>query len=151
MATIGEQGPVSTHTLEKVTRAKVTLENYYTNLINQNGERESRLVSNIVALVGVCTLVRVCVWVKERDLPICYQVPVTRKEETWWKKQFFCSYLKKIFKKKISDVGGRTITLLKLRLSLSLTHTFVFSVFMRLTTYHHLTKNLVFFPSHENI
>lgn len=61
MATIGEQGPVSTHTLEKVTRAKVTLENYYTNLINQNGERESRLVSNIVALVGVCTLVRVCV------------------------------------------------------------------------------------------
>ncbi|XP_025086391.1 serine/threonine-protein kinase 38-like isoform X1 [Pomacea canaliculata] len=42
MATIGEQGPVSTHTLEKVTRAKVTLENYYTNLINQNGERESR-------------------------------------------------------------------------------------------------------------
>lgn len=60
MATIGEQGPVSTHTLEKVTRAKVTLENYYTNLINQNGERESRLVSNIVALVGVCTLVCVC-------------------------------------------------------------------------------------------
>ena len=42
MATIGEQGPVSTHTLDKVTKAKVTLENYYTNLINQNGERESR-------------------------------------------------------------------------------------------------------------
>lgn len=42
MATIGEHGPVSTHTLDKVTKAKVTLENYYTNLINQNGERESR-------------------------------------------------------------------------------------------------------------
>ncbi|KAL8566854.1 Serine/threonine-protein kinase 38-like [Nucella lapillus] len=42
MATIGEQGPVSTHTLDKVTKAKVTLENYYTNLVNQNGERESR-------------------------------------------------------------------------------------------------------------
>jgi len=42
MATIGEQGPVSSHTLDKVTKAKVTLENYYTNLINQSGERESR-------------------------------------------------------------------------------------------------------------
>lgn len=42
MATIGEHGPVSGHTLDKVTKAKVTLENYYSNLISQNGERESR-------------------------------------------------------------------------------------------------------------
>ena len=42
MAMIGEQGQVSTHTMDKVTMVKVTLENYYSNLICQNGDRESR-------------------------------------------------------------------------------------------------------------
>lgn len=34
---------VSNHTKEKATRAKVTLENYYANLIAQHQERESRM------------------------------------------------------------------------------------------------------------
>ncbi|XP_060551627.1 serine/threonine-protein kinase tricornered-like isoform X1 [Ruditapes philippinarum] len=42
MATVGEQMQISNHTLDKVTRAKVTLENYYSNLISQNEERETR-------------------------------------------------------------------------------------------------------------
>ncbi|XP_013389892.1 serine/threonine-protein kinase 38-like isoform X2 [Lingula anatina] len=42
MTAIGEQVAVSPHTADKVTRAKVTLENYYTNLIAQHEERESR-------------------------------------------------------------------------------------------------------------
>ena len=42
MATVGEQIPISSHTEDKVTRAKVTLENYYTNLIAQHEERENR-------------------------------------------------------------------------------------------------------------
>ena len=42
MATVGEQFQVSTHTVDKVTKAKVTLENYYSNLIAQHQERESR-------------------------------------------------------------------------------------------------------------
>ncbi|KAK6973349.1 serine/threonine-protein kinase 38-like protein [Biomphalaria glabrata] len=42
MATVGETVPISTHTIDKVTKAKVTLENYYTNLVSQNDERESR-------------------------------------------------------------------------------------------------------------
>lgn len=33
----------SDHTLDKATKAKVTLENYYSNLIAQNGERKQRL------------------------------------------------------------------------------------------------------------
>lgn len=42
MATVGEQVPISSHTVDKVTRAKVTLENYYSNLIAQHDERENR-------------------------------------------------------------------------------------------------------------
>ncbi|XP_052239573.1 serine/threonine-protein kinase 38-like isoform X2 [Dreissena polymorpha] len=42
MATVGEQMQVSNHTIDKVTRAKVTLENYYSNLISQHEERETR-------------------------------------------------------------------------------------------------------------
>lgn len=34
----------SVHTLDKATKAKVTLENYYTNLITQHVERKQRLV-----------------------------------------------------------------------------------------------------------
>lgn len=34
--------PISSHTLDKVTKAKVTLENYYSNLISQHIERENR-------------------------------------------------------------------------------------------------------------
>lgn len=33
----------SDHTLDKATKAKVTLENYYSNLIAQHGERKQRL------------------------------------------------------------------------------------------------------------
>ncbi|XP_021352926.1 serine/threonine-protein kinase tricorner-like isoform X1 [Mizuhopecten yessoensis] len=43
MATVGEQTPVvSNHTKDKATKAKVTLENYYSNLLSQNEERENR-------------------------------------------------------------------------------------------------------------
>lgn len=42
MATVGEQQPISNHTKDKVTKAKVTLENYYSNLISQHEERENR-------------------------------------------------------------------------------------------------------------
>lgn len=42
MATVGESIQISNHTIDKVTKAKVTLENYYSNLVSQNDERESR-------------------------------------------------------------------------------------------------------------
>ncbi|XP_041366756.1 serine/threonine-protein kinase 38-like [Gigantopelta aegis] len=42
MAAVGEQAPISNHTIDKVTKAKVTLENYYSNLISQHEERENR-------------------------------------------------------------------------------------------------------------
>ncbi|XP_065940821.1 serine/threonine-protein kinase 38-like isoform X2 [Magallana gigas] len=43
MATVGEQTPiVSNHTRDKATKAKVTLENYYSNLVSQHEERENR-------------------------------------------------------------------------------------------------------------
>lgn len=42
MATVGEQIQISSHTVDKVTKAKVTLENYYTNLLMQHEERENR-------------------------------------------------------------------------------------------------------------
>lgn len=36
----------SVHTLDKATKAKVTLENYYSNLIAQHVERKQRFVFN---------------------------------------------------------------------------------------------------------
>ncbi|ELU05124.1 hypothetical protein CAPTEDRAFT_164045 [Capitella teleta] len=42
MATVGETVQVSSHTVDKVTRAKISLENFYTNLVSQNDEREGR-------------------------------------------------------------------------------------------------------------
>ena len=42
MATVGEQIHISSHTVDKVTKAKVTLETYYSNLIAQHEEREHR-------------------------------------------------------------------------------------------------------------
>lgn len=43
MAAVGERATsISSHTQNKVTRAKVTLENYYQNLVTQHHERESR-------------------------------------------------------------------------------------------------------------
>ena len=43
MATVGEQSQVvSNHTKDKATKAKVTLENYYSNLIESYQEREKR-------------------------------------------------------------------------------------------------------------
>ena len=35
---------VSSHTVDKVNKAKVTLENYYSNLVCQHEERENRCV-----------------------------------------------------------------------------------------------------------
>ncbi len=37
---------ISSHTVDKVNKAKVTLENFYSNLISQHEEREHRLISN---------------------------------------------------------------------------------------------------------
>jgi hypothetical protein len=48
MATVGEQVHVSSHTEDKVTKAKVTLENYYTNLLAQHQDRENRYVHFIL-------------------------------------------------------------------------------------------------------
>jgi serine/threonine kinase 38 len=42
MAAVGENVPVSSHTAEKATRAKMTLENYYLNLVAQHEERDHR-------------------------------------------------------------------------------------------------------------
>jgi len=42
MASIEDQ--ISGHTIDKVTKAKVQLENFYSNLISQNKEREQRFV-----------------------------------------------------------------------------------------------------------
>jgi serine/threonine kinase 38 len=42
MATVSETVPVSSHTVDKVTRAKISLENFYTNLVSQHDEREDR-------------------------------------------------------------------------------------------------------------
>jgi len=39
----GPQPVFSTHTLDKATKAKVVLENYYSNLITQHIERRTRL------------------------------------------------------------------------------------------------------------
>lgn len=38
----------SGHTLDKATKAKVTLENYYSNLIAQHIERKQRCAANLV-------------------------------------------------------------------------------------------------------
>jgi len=42
MATVGEPMQISNHTVEKVAKAKLTLENYYSNLVAQHEERETR-------------------------------------------------------------------------------------------------------------
>ena len=44
MATIGEQLQISSHTVDKVAKAKLTLETYYSNLVAQHAERENRCV-----------------------------------------------------------------------------------------------------------
>jgi len=56
MATVGEQMQISNHTIDKVTRAKVTLENYYSNLISQHEERETRYGLSFVTKIEVATL-----------------------------------------------------------------------------------------------
>jgi len=45
MATIGEPLQISSHTVDKVAKAKLTLETYYSNLVTQHAERENRYVS----------------------------------------------------------------------------------------------------------
>ena len=42
MAAVGETIQVSNHTVDKVAKAKLTLENYYSNLVTQHEERENR-------------------------------------------------------------------------------------------------------------
>jgi hypothetical protein len=44
MAAVGEPMQVSSHTVDKVAKAKLTLENYYSNLVTQHEERENRYV-----------------------------------------------------------------------------------------------------------
>lgn len=43
MTTMDSSSRFSDHTLDKATKAKVTLENYYSNLVTQHGERKQRL------------------------------------------------------------------------------------------------------------
>lgn len=52
MATVGEQtiqSIISNHTKDKATKAKITLENYYSNLVAQHEERENRY-----SKIGLC-------------------------------------------------------------------------------------------------
>ncbi|ESO83280.1 hypothetical protein LOTGIDRAFT_169498 [Lottia gigantea] len=42
MATVGETAPISNHTIDRSTKAKVTLENYFSNLEAHHAERENR-------------------------------------------------------------------------------------------------------------
>jgi len=42
MATVGEPMQISSHTVDKVAKAKLTLETYYSNLVTQHAERENR-------------------------------------------------------------------------------------------------------------
>jgi len=44
MATVGEPMQISSHTVDKVAKAKLTLETYYSNLVTQHAERENRYV-----------------------------------------------------------------------------------------------------------
>jgi len=44
MATVGEPMQISSHTVDKVAKAKLTLETYYSNLVAQHAERENRCV-----------------------------------------------------------------------------------------------------------
>jgi len=44
MATVGEPMQISSHTVDKVAKAKLTLETYYSNLVAQHAERENRYV-----------------------------------------------------------------------------------------------------------
>jgi len=44
MATVGEHLQVSSHTADKVTKLKLSLENFYSNLVAQHEEREHRSV-----------------------------------------------------------------------------------------------------------
>ena len=41
---------VSSHTVDKVNKAKVTLENYYSNLVCQHEERENRYDKRVVTV-----------------------------------------------------------------------------------------------------
>ena len=44
MATVGDSVQISSHTVDKVAKAKISLENFYTNLVSQHEEREGRYV-----------------------------------------------------------------------------------------------------------
>jgi hypothetical protein len=64
----------SGHTLDKATKAKVTLENYYSNLIAQHVERKQRYSSNSRhRIVSKCQLLKFVV-LEEWCLLGCYAV-----------------------------------------------------------------------------
>jgi len=56
------QPEISSHTVDKVTKTKLTLETYYTNLISQHEERETRLVNlghlSLVVILQCIVLVK---------------------------------------------------------------------------------------------
>ena len=57
METTENQIRFSGHTLDKAVKAKVTLENYYSNLVHQNLERKQRSVHrNTITNVILCRL-----------------------------------------------------------------------------------------------
>ena len=47
MATVGESIQISSHTADRVTKAKLTLENFYSNLLVHHEEREGRSVASL--------------------------------------------------------------------------------------------------------
>ena len=59
MATVGEI-PISPHTADRVTKTKVTLETYYSNLLVQQEERDTRYLR--YCYVRIC-LLTLCRWV----------------------------------------------------------------------------------------
>ena len=48
-------GGYSSHTIEKANKAKITIENFYTNFLQQQQEREERLHQCEEALGKLCT------------------------------------------------------------------------------------------------
>lgn len=63
MAKVTQPVEISSHTVDKVTKTKLTLETYYTNLISQHEERETRLVnpSHLIVVVILLYIVLV-IW-----------------------------------------------------------------------------------------
>jgi len=52
MATL-ESMQISSHTVDKVAKAKLTLETYYSNLVTQHAERENRYVCAVLWFIKI--------------------------------------------------------------------------------------------------